>query len=93
MADMEKLNVEELEQVAGGNDGMTQATWKTVKVTGTTYYLALRSRPEYDYKNEIGRLVNGTVIQIRTDIRSNVYVWAYSSTLRSEGWVNGDYVE
>ena len=70
-----------------------QASWKNVTVTGTTYYLALRSMPEYDYKNEIGQLKNGTVIQIRPDIRSSVYVWAYASTLRKEGWVNGDYVK
>ena len=91
MGDMQKLNPDELEQVAGGNDGLDQAKWKWVTVTGTKNYLAIRSIPEYDYYNEIGKFKNGDRIQIRPDITSGVYVYASGNKL--QGWVNGKYVK
>ena len=93
MTDMNKMNAQDLEQVTGGNDGSTQATWRWVTVTGTKNYLAIRTAPAYDDKNEIGRLYNGTKIQIRNDLRSGAYVWAYASSINKEGWVNGNYVK
>ncbi len=87
MTDMEKLNAEELEQVAGGKS----TSYKNAVVYGTKHYLALRNAPAYDEKNEIGKLHNGDVIQVRKDIKSSVYIWA--KALGKEGWVNGNYVQ
>ncbi len=92
MTDMNKINAQELEQVAGGNDGSTQASWQWVTVTGTKHYLAIRNAAAYDSSNEIGKLYNGTKIQIRPDVRNGAYVWAYASNLNLEGWVNANYV-
>ena len=91
MGDMQKLNPDELEQVAGGKSGGTQALWKWVTVVGTKNYLAIRRIPEYDYYNEIGKLYNGDRLQIRPDIVSGDYVWATANKI--EGWVNGKYVK
>ncbi len=88
MADMEKLSIEKLEEVAGGQ---SSSKWKEAVVKGTTYYLALRSQAAYDDSNEIGKLHNGDVIKVRPDIKSSVYIWA--NALGKEGWVNGDYVK
>ena len=93
MTDMNKMNAQELEQVAGGNDGFEQATWRWVTVTGTKNYLAVRNEAAYDERNEIGALYNGDRIQIRNDLRNGAYVWAYASQLNLEGWVNGNYVQ
>ncbi|MBR0397168.1 MAG: hypothetical protein IJI10_02765 [Eubacterium sp.] len=92
MTDMNKINEQELEQVTGGKSGIS-GSWKWVTVTGTKNYLALRNAPAYDDKNEIGKLQNGTKIQIRADITSGAYVWAYASNLNKEGWVNANYVK
>ena len=91
MTDMNRINAQELEQVAGG--ASSAGSWKWVIVTGTKHYLAIRTAPTYDDKNEIGKVYNGTKIQIRPDVRSGAYVWAYASTIDTEGWVNGSYVQ
>ena len=92
MTDIKKMENQELEQVAGGNDGSLQPTWKWVTVSGTKNYLALRPAPASDEKNEIGMLHNGDLIQIRPDVVSGAYVWAYASNINKEGWVNASYV-
>lgn len=92
MTDMNKMNAQELEQVNGGASA-SAGTWKWVTVSGTKNYLAIRTAPAYDSKNEIGKVYNGTRIQIRTDIKSGAYVWAYASSINKEGWVNASYVK
>ena len=65
MADVEKLNVEELEGVAGGAAGTTNGAIRTVaNLTGG--YLAIRTAPEAKNENEINHtgLHNGDQVQI-----------------------------
>ena len=92
MTDMNKINGQKLEQVTGGA-AASAGSWKWVTVTGTKNYLAIRNAAAYDEKNEIGKLYNGTKIQIRPDVRSGAYVWAYASSINREGWVNATYVK
>ena len=92
MADMENLNVEALDQVAGG---ASSGTWKKATVIGdTTYYphyLALRSAPEYDDKNEKAKLYHGDALEVKPSIKANGYIWARAKG--KEGWVNRSYVK
>ena len=90
MSDKEKLSLEEIEQAAGGNDGMAEDGFYYATVTRTKFYLALRSVPEYDDANEIGKLHNGDVIKVNPKIKDAPYIKARA--LGTEGWVNGDYV-
>lgn len=87
MADMENLSAEELEQIAGG---ASSTSYKSAVVKGTTYYLALRSEPVYDDKNEIGKLHNGDVIKVRTDLKTGPYI--YAKALGKQGWVDSNYL-
>ena len=93
MTEINKINEQELEQVAGGNDGSSPGKWKWVTVTGTKHYLAIRNAAAYDEKNEIGKIYNGTQIQIRPDVRNGAFVWAHASNIDKEGWVNANYVQ
>ena len=62
MAEFEKMNEQELENVAGG---FSTGTWVTVSGLQTGY-LALRTAPNYDYANEIrgSESYNGQILQI-----------------------------
>jgi len=92
MAEMDKLNVEALDGVAGGNDGMEN--WRTAEVTGSSckppHYLALRSAPSYNDANEIAKLYYGETLRVNRNNRSGSYIWAQAKGLA--GWVNGDYI-
>ena len=97
MGDTKKLSQEELTEVNGGVsnniDLSALGSWSWVTVSGVKNYLALRNAPAYDEKNEIAQLHNGDRIQIRNDIKSGAYVWAYASSVNKEGWVNASYVK
>ena len=90
MADMENLNVEALDQVAGG---ASSGSWKKAVVIGDTayypHYLALRKAPEYNDKNEIAKLYHGDTFEVKPTIKSSPYIWARAKGL--EGWVNANY--
>ena len=92
MAEMDKLNVEALDGVAGGNDGME--TWRTAEVTGSTckapHYLALRSAPSYNDANEIAKLYYGNTLKVQRSVRSGAYIYASAKGLT--GWVNANYI-
>ena len=92
MADMENLNVEALDQVAGG---ASSGSWKKAVVIGdTTYYphyLALRSAPAYNDKNELAKLYHGDALEVKPSIQANGYIWARAKGM--EGWVNRSYVK
>ena len=92
MADMENINVEALDQVAGG---VNNISWRKAVVTGSTtyapHYLALRSAPSYNDKNEIGKLYHGDALEVSPDIQAYPYIWARA--LGKEGWVNGNYIK
>lgn len=120
MADIKKLNDQELDNIAGGiggtglaagsvsgtgiaSDGVSGtgiasdsvggygiAGWKWVVANVKTGYLALRSAPSYDYRNEIAKIVDGTAFQINPAQTSGDYAYARFNGM--EGWVNSKYV-
>ena len=110
MADIKKMNDQELDNIAGGVGGTGLAAggvsgsgiasdgvsghgitgWKWVVAKVKTGYLALRSAPSYDYRNEIAKIVDGTAFQIKPDETSGDYVYARFNGM--EGWVNSKYV-
>lgn len=98
--EFKKLSPEEMEGITGGVDGKVgldmNGPWKKV-ANLQTGWLALRSEPVYDYKNEIGQLYNGDEVQIigngsglSSDGRS--YVWVYAKKLNKSGWVNDAFL-
>lgn len=54
-------------------------------------YLALRTQPSYSEKNEIGALYTGDQVQI-IRYTENGYVYVYSYTLSTYGYVNASYL-
>ena len=110
MADIKKLNDQDLDSIAGGVGGTGLAagsvsgtgiaydgvsgtgltSWKWAAANVRTGYLALRSAPSYDYRNEIAKITDGTAFQVRPDETSGDYV--YSRFNGMEGWVNSKYV-
>ena len=85
-----KINVENLENVAGGNDGMRYGSWQDVRASVATGYLALRNYPSYDERNEIAAIQNGEAFRVFTGRRNGDYIWAFARGM--EGWVNENYV-
>ena len=92
MSEKDKLNVEALDGVAGGNDGMVG--WKSAVVTGSTckapHYLALRKTPDYDDANEIAKLYYGDTLIVDPNNRYGSYIKARAKGLI--GWVNANYI-
>ena len=98
--DIRKMNNEELTQVTGGVEGMVGLyDGEYMEVQGLeSGWLALRSEPCYDYKNEIGQLFNGDRVKLcgndamaehdfdKTEYTG--YTWVYSPRLNKSGWVN-----
>ncbi len=99
MTDFNKINDQELENVAGGSGG--GAVFKTVaNLTGG--YLAVRTAPEYKYENEIQscKLYNGDMVEITgpsvvgTGINNTkaTYVWIRALKNGVSGYVNAYYL-
>lgn len=94
------LNIEELEDVAGGRHGkvgLGEGQWLTVRGLKTGY-LAVRSAPAYDYNNEIGALYNGDAVQVMGNSAYTgnsydpLYTWIWTPRLNISGWVNSRYI-
>lgn len=94
MEEMKLQSDAELEQVAGGysSDG-----WVTV--TGLHKgFLALRSAPGYDRKNEIAgsESYNGDLLQITggstKGFDGETYLWVYNPRTGKSGWTNARYL-
>ena len=88
---MNKMNEENLANVAGGNDGL-RTQWVSVKANvapGT--YLALRTAPAYDDANIICQIQPGEIFSIDESRRNGQYIWATAHGL--QGWANGDYMK
>ncbi len=103
--EFKKVSEEELENIAGGVDGMVglyDGPYKTVHGIETGY-LALRSDPSYNASNEIGRLNNGDRVKIcgngafaENDFDKGGYTnytWVYSPRLNKSGWVNSRFIK
>ena len=98
MSEMNKINPEELEGVAGG--AAATGVWKTV--TGLTGgYLAIRTAPAADYNNEINHigLHNGDKVQITgSRVQGSgfggpaTYVWVYAPKFGVSGYVNAAFI-
>ena len=94
MAELNKMNDQELESVAGG---FAAGTWVTVSGLRTGY-LALRTKPTYDYDNEIrgSESYNGQVLQITGGYTigsdGRTYVWVYNPRAGMSGWTNAQYL-
>ena len=94
MENMEKMNEQALEDIAGG---VTQDGWATVSGLQTGY-LALRTRPVYDYNNEIrgSESYNGDRLQITgswtTGSDGKTYVWVYNPRSGVSGYVNAAFL-
>ena len=92
-----ELTNEELNKIAGGNDGLT-----TRKVCGLAKgYLALRNDTCYDDKNIIGHLYNNDLVYSTEQYRDG-YVWVYAECRKDTvypkeafsgyGWVNAGFL-
>ena len=94
MAELEKMNDQELETIAGG---FSAGQWVTV-VGLKTGYLALRTQPTYDYNNEIrgSESYNGQVLQITGSCvqgpDGKVYVWVNNPRSGMSGWTNAQFL-
>ncbi len=69
-----------------------QKNGKTYTVTGTTNYLGLRSAPEYNENNVIGKLYNGQTVEYIFTCDSGDYWYVYAPSLGMEGYVNYKYL-
>ena len=99
-----KMSNEELMLAVGGRHGkkgLCEGPIRTVHGLQSGW-LALRSEPRYDYRNEIGQLYNGDQVQIigndaitehdfdKTEYTG--YTWVYSKRLNMSGWVNSRFI-
>ena len=67
-------------------------SWRTYSVKVDSGYLALRTHPSYDSRNEIGQLYTGDVVSV-LDASSDPDSWVgYSYQYSRRGWVNQHYL-
>lgn len=90
MEEMKKMNDAELNEVNGGNDGMSSTNWLTAVPNVESGYLALRSRPSYNEANEIAEIYPGSYFSVNTFRWNGSYVWARYNGI--QGWVNADFI-
>ena len=79
---MGNIELQELEEVAGG--ASKKSSWRKGKVKGVKHYLALRTAPSYNDKNETGiKFHNGDSIQVKPGKVNGSYIkpngYQYSS--------------
>lgn len=89
MAEIEKLNIDDLDEITGGTGG-GGGSWRPATPRVKEGYLALRSKPFYHPSNEITAINNGSVFRVNLERWNDVYIWANYKNL--EGWVNSDYI-
>lgn len=94
MAEITKASEQELEGVAGG---LNMNGWATV-CNLKTGYLALRTKPGYDYANEIrgSESFNGDTLQITGGYAvgpdGKTYVYVFNPRSNRSGWVNAAFL-
>jgi hypothetical protein len=94
MSEIEKQTDKELENVAGG---FSQDGWATVSGLQTGY-LAMRTKPGYDYSNEIrgSESYNGDKLKIVgapvTGPDGKTYVPVYNPRTGLYGWTNFSFL-
>ena len=67
------------------------STYGDYRVSVAKGYLALRTAPSYNEKNEIGELYTGDVVNV-LDKSNGQYWWVYSYKYGKKGYVNKDYL-
>ena len=92
---MAAMNEQELEEVTGGKNALSSQGL-------SSGYLALRSAPCYDSRNEIGKLYNGDKVILKSDTiyvkddfnknDSTPYVYVHACDLNMDGWVNKSFL-
>ena len=70
---------------------LTSANYGDYKVKVQKGYLALRTKPAYDEKNEIGELYTGDTVTVIEKTYEN-YWWVYSPKYGKYGYVNKNYL-
>ena len=100
MSELNKINEQELENVAGGT--AENGTWKTV-CNLQSGYLAIRTAPAAQYENEINHigLKNGDQVQITGAYVQGTgfgggaatYVWVFAPKFVCSGYVNAIYLQ
>ncbi len=91
---LNKIPDDELGKVAGGvkgKSGSKDGPWMEV-ANLKSGWLALRSKPAYDYNNEIGKLYNGDDVQIVGN-SSGDYSWVWAPKLNKSGYVNSSFLK
>lgn len=98
MTDMNKINMNEMENVAGG---AATGTWMTV-CNLESGYLAIRTAPEAKYENEINHtgLLNGDKVQVTGGTVMGTgfgggraaYTWVFAPKYGVSGYVNAAYL-
>ena len=103
---MAAMTEQELEEVTGGKNALSshgRPSKNYRKVKGlSSGYLALRSAPCYDSRNEIGKLYNGDKVILKSDTiyvkddfnknDSTPYVYVHACDLNMDGWVNKSFL-
>ena len=77
--------------LSGGGALAAEPVSGTYKVSVAKGYLALRTAKAYDYRNEIGELYTGDVVQVLNQ-DSGDYWYVYSPKLNKSGYVNKNYL-
>ena len=101
MKEMDQVNEQNLESVAGGNGYGTAPVFMTV-ANLQSGYLALRNAPSYNYNNEvvhagpvIGELVQvtgGSVMGTGMTGEPCKYIWVYYAKLGVSGYANANFL-
>ncbi len=92
------LNIEDLEEVAGGKHSSSNKKWKTVRGIKSGTYLAVRTRPAYNPDNELGKLYNNDSVEVTGDTvytgnsYDPYYTWIWSPRLGLSGYVNSRFI-
>ena len=99
MTDMNKINEQELENIAGGAG--RDNGWRTVRGIQSGY-LAIRTAPAANYENEINHvgLYNGDKVQITGSYvqgtgfggGATTYVWVFAPKFGISGYVNAAFI-
>ena len=94
MSELKKLDVNALEEVAGGNSGFGRDYWVWVEVRAPQGGdVPLRSHPINDDGNIVARIKGGEKITVNPDKKSGNYIWAYDPQSGLQGWVGSGYVK
>ena len=91
MAEFEKIDLNDLEDAAGGMNGSGIFAWEKVVSNVSAGYAAMRSDPSNNEGNIILRIGNGVSFLIDKGRTWGNYIWARWNN--QEGWVSRDSID